>query len=109
MNFNDFISIDKSGALSNINCNNGILVFIPEGYSPILVRDDMTKKFKTIIEIQELKIPAWIYNPVKRLPNAFILFRKTFQDELKIQEKPNIDNQQISKIAGERWNKISES
>ncbi|CAG8617835.1 40076_t:CDS:2 [Gigaspora margarita] len=95
-------------ALSNINCNNGTSVFIPEGYSPILVRDNMTKKSKTIIEIQELKIPAWIYNPVKRPPNAFILFRNTIKDEL-IKDKPNICNRQILIIASKKWNKINES
>ncbi|RIB30388.1 high mobility group box domain-containing protein [Gigaspora rosea] len=90
-------------------------VFIPVGYSPILIREDDTKKLKTIIEIPELniRVPALILNDIKRPQNAFLLFRNEVKDKIKyelIKDNPNIrvDNRQISKIAGEKWKTLTE-
>ncbi|CAG8658147.1 13325_t:CDS:1, partial [Gigaspora rosea] len=44
MNFNNFVSIEEPCILPNIEFNNGMTVFIPVGYSPILIREDDTKK-----------------------------------------------------------------
>ncbi|CAG8855909.1 11658_t:CDS:1, partial [Gigaspora margarita] len=92
----------------NIELNNGMSVFIPEGYYPILIREDDTKKLKTIIEIPELNIRvlALILNNIKCPQNTFFLFRNEVKDKIKyelIKDNPNIrvDNRQISKIAGE--------
>ncbi|KAF0366327.1 calcium/proton exchanger [Gigaspora margarita] len=67
----------KSCILPNIEFNNGMTVFIPVGYSPILICEDDMKKLKTIIEIPELNIRvlALILNNIKRPQNAFLLFR----------------------------------
>ncbi|CAG8853821.1 4134_t:CDS:2, partial [Gigaspora margarita] len=77
MNFNNFVSIEEPCIFPNIELNNGMSVFIPEGYSPILIREVDTKKLKTIIEIPELniRVPALILNNIKRPQNAFLLFR----------------------------------
>ncbi|CAG8562125.1 16109_t:CDS:2 [Racocetra fulgida] len=37
----------ESDVFQNIEHNNGISVFIPQGYSPILIHEDATKKLKT--------------------------------------------------------------
>ncbi|CAG8763932.1 7297_t:CDS:1, partial [Racocetra persica] len=65
-------------------------------YSPILIYEDATKKLKTIKELPELNIhiPALIFNLVKCLLNAFMLYQKE-----KIKDNPNMDTRQISKIA----------
>ncbi|CAG8719776.1 16009_t:CDS:1, partial [Racocetra persica] len=65
-----------SDVFQNIEHINGISVFIPQGYSPILISEDATKKLKTIKELPELNIhvPALIFNPVKYLLNVFILY-----------------------------------
>ncbi|CAG8758975.1 6640_t:CDS:2, partial [Gigaspora margarita] len=115
-----FVSFKNSPKPLNQNClkrmlNNGMSVFIPEGYSPILIREDDMKKLKTIIEIPELNIhvPALILNNIKRPQNAFLLFRNEVKNKIKhelIKDNPNIrvDNRQISKIAGEKWKTLTE-
>ncbi|CAG8438142.1 7667_t:CDS:1 [Dentiscutata heterogama] len=107
MNSN-FISIEESDVYP-IKCKNGISVFIPPGYSPILISKEVTKNLKTIKEFPELniRVPALIYNPVKRPQNSFLLFRNKIKDEI-IKDNPNIDTRQISKIAGNKWKKLSE-
>ncbi|CAG8582225.1 29592_t:CDS:2 [Gigaspora margarita] len=74
MNSYNFVLIEESDIFPNIESNNGITVFIPQGYSPILIHEDATKKLKTIEEFSELRIHS----------------------------------RQISKIAGNKWNKLSE-
>ncbi|CAG8779071.1 6373_t:CDS:1, partial [Racocetra fulgida] len=108
MNSNLFVSIEEFGVSSHIERNNEISVFIPQGYSPILIHADAMKKLKTIKEFPELKIrvPALIFNPIKRPPNAFLLFRNKIKDQI---INPNIDNRQISKIVDNKWNKLPES
>ncbi|CAG8760169.1 8235_t:CDS:2, partial [Gigaspora rosea] len=91
MNFNNFVSIEEPCIFPNIELNNGMSVFIPGGYSPILIREDDTKKLKTIIEIPELNIRDKIkYELIKDNSNI------------------RIDNRQILKIAGEEWKKLIE-
>ncbi|CAG8854805.1 32335_t:CDS:2, partial [Gigaspora margarita] len=75
----------------NIELNNRMSVFIPEGYYPILIHEDDTKNLKTIIEIPELNIRDKIkYELIKDNPNI------------------HVDNHQISKIAGKEWKKLTE-
>ncbi|CAG8781412.1 12317_t:CDS:2, partial [Racocetra fulgida] len=56
MNSNHFISIEESDVFQNIEHNNGITVFITQGYSPILIHEDATKKLKTIKEFPDLNL-----------------------------------------------------
>ncbi|CAG8730352.1 1457_t:CDS:1, partial [Racocetra fulgida] len=106
MNPNNFVSIEESDGFQNIERKKGIFVFIPQGYSPFLIREDATKKLKTIKEFPELniRVPALIFDPIKRLLNAFMLYRKE-----KIKDNLNMGACQISKIAGNEWNKLPES
>ncbi|CAG8844688.1 15343_t:CDS:1, partial [Racocetra persica] len=80
-----------SDVFQNIEHNNGISVFIPQGYSPILIHEDATKKLKTIKEFPDLnlRVPALIFHPIKRQPNTFLLFRNKIKDQI---INPNIDN-----------------
>ncbi|CAG8452584.1 6825_t:CDS:1 [Dentiscutata heterogama] len=110
MDSKSFVSIEESNILQNIQCNNGITVFIPQGYSPILIHEDDTKQLKIIKEFPELRIcvPALIFNPSIKCPqNSFLLFRNEIKDEI-IKDNPKIDTRQISKIAGNKWNKLPE-
>ncbi|CAG8581786.1 23586_t:CDS:2, partial [Racocetra persica] len=95
-----------SDIFQNIKHINGISVFISQGYSPILISEDATKKLKTIKELLELNIRvlALIFNSVKCPLNAFILYQKE-----KIKDNPNMNTRQISKIARNKWNKLPES
>ncbi|CAG8839418.1 2656_t:CDS:1, partial [Gigaspora margarita] len=105
-----FISIEESNILQNIQYNNRITVFIPQGYSPILIHEDDTKQLKIIKEFPELRIhvSALIFNPpIKHLQNSFLLFTNEIKDEI-IKDNPKIDTRQISKIARNKWNKLSE-
>ncbi|CAG8853678.1 23682_t:CDS:2, partial [Gigaspora margarita] len=79
-----FVSIEESGILQNIERNNGITVFIPQGYTLILIHEDATKQLKIIKKLPELRI----YEIIK--------------------DNPKINTRQISKIAGSKWNKLSE-
>ncbi|CAG8762373.1 13110_t:CDS:1, partial [Ambispora leptoticha] len=56
-----------SDVFQNIEHNNGITVFITQGYSPILIHEDATKKLKTIKEFPDLnlRVPALIFHPIK--------------------------------------------
>ncbi|CAG8569722.1 6280_t:CDS:1 [Cetraspora pellucida] len=106
MNPNNFVSIEESDGFQNIGCNNRIFVFIPQGYSPFLIREDATKKLKTIKEFPELniRVPALIFEPIKCPLNAFMLYQKE-----KMKDNPSMDTCQISKIARNEWNKLPES
>ncbi|CAG8662145.1 35082_t:CDS:1, partial [Racocetra persica] len=75
-----------------LNVKKGIFVFIQQGYSLFLISEDATKKLKTIKEFSELniRVPALIFDPIKRPLNAFMLYRKE-----KIKDNPNIDAHQI--------------
>ncbi|CAG8847278.1 30245_t:CDS:2, partial [Gigaspora margarita] len=106
----NFVSIEESGILQNIEHNNGIIVFIPQGYTLILIHENATKQLKIIKKLSELRICvlALIFNPLSKHPqNSFILFQNEIKDEI-IKDNPKIDTCQILKIAGNKWNKLSE-
>src|SRR5947208_3636716 len=94
MDFDNFTPIEETNILTNIEKNrNGTTVFIPSGYSSILIPNNDKFDSRNMIKKlpkSNLEIPAFILNlelldipsneKVKKPPNAFILFRKDYCD-----------------------------
>ncbi|CAG8803324.1 4555_t:CDS:1, partial [Dentiscutata erythropus] len=118
MNFDNFTPIEETNINSNIKSSNGITVFIPSGYFPILVRNNENVSSKDMIkELPRLniKIPAFILNTtvntsynektLKKSPNAFMIFRSNICHVVK-NKFSHLSNHQVSKLIGQLWSML---
>ncbi|CAG8727775.1 36226_t:CDS:1 [Gigaspora margarita] len=122
MDSDNFTRIEETDLLFNIENNNGMTVFIPNEYSPVLVRNN-NKTVNSQNMIKELpglkipRIPAYILNtePHKSLPeqkskkppNSFIIFRNDMCHIVKA-KYPQFSNHEVSCFIGKLWCELSQ-
>ncbi|CAG8795607.1 14838_t:CDS:1, partial [Racocetra persica] len=105
--------------IKSSNRVNGITVFIPTGYSSILVQNSENVNSKDMIkELPELniKIPAYILNTAenvsynektaKKPSNSFMIFQSQICHMVKAKFS-HLNNHQVSSFIGYLWSKLS--
>ncbi|CAG8469775.1 37315_t:CDS:1 [Gigaspora margarita] len=121
MDFENFTPIENTDLLSNLKISKGFIVFIPNEYSPALVRNNETVNSQNMIKELSgstgLNIPRFILNtethnsltdkPTKKSPNSFILFRNDMCDIVKV-KYPQFSNYEASSFIRQLWGESSQ-
>ncbi|CAG8525541.1 15274_t:CDS:2 [Dentiscutata erythropus] len=119
MFFDNFTPIEETNLLSEIKSSNGvngITIFIPCGYSSVLICNNENVNSKNMIKELlwlNLKIPAFILNTESDTPlnektatkpaKCFLIFRNGIHLEIQ-KQYPWLSNHEVSKLAGILWN-----
>ncbi|CAG8801079.1 25574_t:CDS:1, partial [Dentiscutata erythropus] len=114
----NFTPIKETNLNSNIKSSNGMTVFIPSSYFPILVRNSENVSSKDIIkELSRLNIKtlAFILNTtvnisynektLKKSLNAFMIFQSNICHVVK-NKFSHLSNHQVSKLIRQLWSML---
>ncbi|CAG8554478.1 32755_t:CDS:1 [Racocetra persica] len=123
MNFDNFTPIEETNLISNIENSNeitGITVFIPSGFSPVLVRNNETVNSQNMIkEIPRLNIKILVLvlntgidislneKATKKAPNCFMLFRKDMCHIVKAYYQ-HLSNHEVSILIAKLWKHVND-
>nr|QRN45794.1 putative mating-type 1-2-1 protein [Thielaviopsis cerberus] len=116
----DFLDYNRFfiGAVRDLTSNNACIVSVPGYDTPVLVPSDnqpilnqapVQQPFGFTPSIEAAHaVDEVIKAKIPRPPNAYIIYRKEHQREVR-RLQPGIDNNDVSRILGQKWREESES